>query len=66
MPFFRENTVLNKKNVGVGIDIIDSCNLRCKQCFYTKNNGKGNMMSLSQIKNIVEQAKHTFSELYRL
>lgn len=66
MPFFREDTKNDKKNIGIGIDIIDSCNLRCKQCYYTKSNDGCSMMSLSQVEKIITQAKNNFSELYIL
>ena len=64
---FREKLLDNKTQyVGVGIDIIDGCNLQCRQCYYTKSKKYPRMISLQQMKYIIDKVQNKFSELYIL
>jgi len=61
MPFFR-----GEAN-GIGVDLIDGCNLNCVQCFYLKSRPPFKCLSEGQVANIIIQAKKVgFKELYTL
>ena len=65
MPFREYET--HGDNVGLGIDLINTCNLRCKQCFYKDSPQKQKMMSLDQVKHIIDKASQNgFTEFYIL
>lgn len=69
MPSFRENHYSPRGNVGVGVDIVSDCNLNCVQCFYRgqKNSPCATrMITLEQMKLIIEKTKEDFLELYLL
>ena len=65
MPF-REKASESSENIGIGFDIIDACNIRCRQCFYSKNEQSANLISLEQMTEIVKKASGKFSEMYVL
>lgn len=65
MPF-RETGFFGKPEIGIGIDIIGKCNLRCRQCFFEKDPSTRKMMSFEQVKFIIEATADKFSELYIL
>jgi radical SAM protein with 4Fe4S-binding SPASM domain len=65
MPF-RENKT-SGPNIGIGLDLVDGCNLACAQCFYQKSVGHHRIMSTVQVKHIIDQAVEAqFTELYLL
>jgi radical SAM protein with 4Fe4S-binding SPASM domain len=64
MPAFNRDNLREER--GVGIDIIDGCNLRCEQCYYKKSKAPFRKIGLRQIKEIVRKIKNYFSELYIL
>jgi len=61
MPFFR-----GEAN-GIGVDIIDGCNLGCVQCFFLKECPPFRCLSEEQLTDIILQAKiNNLKELYTL
>ncbi len=65
MPF-REKGEGIKGNIGIGFDLIDDCNIRCRQCFYSKSVQLVKMISLKQMTEIVKKVSGKFSEMYLL
>lgn len=67
MPYFREQQKDEKGgNIGIGVDIISSCNIRCKHCYFEKSELETKMMTLDQIKEIIEKSKDKLREFYIL
>jgi radical SAM protein with 4Fe4S-binding SPASM domain len=63
---FRENCDINGSgNVGVGVDIVGLCNLRCVQC-YNCDSTAGIIMPLATVRKIINEASKYFSEFYVL
>lgn len=56
MPFDPGESFREKDgNGGVGIDLIDGCNIRCQQCFYAKGKAPFKRMTLEQVRIIIEK-----------
>lgn len=67
MPYFREQQKDDKgSNIGIGVDIINSCNIRCRHCYFEKGELEIKMMTLDQIRKIVEKSKGNLKEFYIL
>lgn len=65
MPF-REDKTANAENIGIGFDIVDECNIRCQQCFYSKGIATSKMLTPKQITEIIKKVSGKFSEMYVL
>jgi len=62
---FREKSAGG--DIGIGVDIVSGCNLRCVHCYYDKlDHNLPKIMPFSLIENLIGQAKGIFSELYLL
>ncbi len=55
-----------EKNIGVGIDITDGCNMSCRHCYYHRQQVPLRHLPLEQLKKIISSAAEEFSELYLL
>jgi radical SAM protein with 4Fe4S-binding SPASM domain len=65
MPF-RERKYPDRLFYGVGFDVIDTCNIKCRQCFYEKGENAQKQISLEQMKMMIDQTAPLFGEIYLL
>lgn len=67
---FRAGETFREKegHGGVGIDLVDGCNIRCQQCFYQKGSSPFRMLTFNQAKTIIQKTQKTgmFKEFYIL
>ncbi|HCC22842.1 TPA: hypothetical protein DF272_01540 [Candidatus Falkowbacteria bacterium] len=65
MPFreYQSDSV----NIGVGIDLVDSCNIKCPQCFYAKHQSGQSRLDRRALRPIMEKTRQAgFTEFYIL
>lgn len=65
MPFREKNEKIGG-NIGIGFDLVEGCNIRCRQCFYSKSDRPEKRISLKQMVEIVKKVSGKFSEMYLL
>jgi radical SAM protein with 4Fe4S-binding SPASM domain len=66
MPY-RESVNEKKENIGIGFDITNMCNVRCRQCYFSKGTSSTEkLLTLEQIEVAVQKAAGKFSEMYVL
>lgn len=65
MMAFRGDVSSGKEEIGVGVDIVNWCNLKCKQCYY-QNCPSLEMLTLEQMRLVIEKVKREFSWFYLL
>lgn len=67
MPYFREQQKdVKDSDIGIGVDIINSCNIRCKHCYFKKDELQTKMITADQVKVIFEKSRGKFKEFYIL